>query len=72
MLYTEGILWYLFLLDCLIYNFISWTQNQHTSTTHWLSSFFPLNRFFGLIYFMLIIWLGFALYRMTLLGFYFN
>ena len=71
MIYGEGILWYLFLLDCLIYNVFVWSKGKwHDKTEHWMSSWFPLNKFFGLWYLILIFWLGFALYRMKLLGFY--
>ena len=70
--YIEGILFYLFLLDCIIYNIMSWTQNKHNKLNHWASEHFPLNRFMGLIYLILIVWVGFTLYRMKLLGFYFG
>lgn len=71
-LYTEGILWYLVVLDCLAYNIMAWTKGKwHRSENHWLSHQFPLNRFFGLAYLLLLLWVGFTLYRMQLLGFYF-
>jgi hypothetical protein len=70
--YFEGIIFYFFLLDCIIYNVMSWSTGKfHDKVSHWLSDWFPLNRFFGLFYFILILWVGFALYRMTLLGFSF-
>ncbi len=71
MLYLEGLLWYLFLLDSIIYNIMVWTENKiHRQTSHWLTEWFPLNKFFGLFYLILLFWLGFTLYRMRLLGFY--
>ncbi|PIZ50696.1 hypothetical protein COY27_06300 [Candidatus Woesearchaeota archaeon CG_4_10_14_0_2_um_filter_33_13] len=73
MLYTEGIVWYLFFLDSLVYVFMTFSKGKlHQKLTHWLSGYFPLNRFFSLFYLILVMWLGFALYRMQLLGFYFN
>ncbi len=69
MLFTEGILWYLFLVDAVAYNFLAWTS-FHKQQTHWASAHFPLNKLLGFLYLFLIIWLGFALYRMQLLGFY--
>ncbi|HLD00640.1 MAG TPA: hypothetical protein VJC39_02755 [Candidatus Nanoarchaeia archaeon] len=69
--YIEGIVWYIVFLDCLGYNFLTWTQNKlHTKTTHWISQYFIFNKFMGLIYFILVMWVGFTLYRMKLLGFY--
>ncbi len=67
-IYFEGGLWYAFLLDCILYNIMSWGENRwHKYHGHWLSDHFPLNRFFGFFYLFLIIWTGFALYRMQLL-----
>lgn len=71
MIYTEGILWYLLFLDCLIYNILAWWKRKgRKERTHWISSYFPINKFLGLGYLLLTAWLGFALYRMQLLGFY--
>jgi hypothetical protein len=71
MIYVEGILWYLFLLDCLFYNILVLTKGKwHNKLTHWISEHFPLNWLFGIYYLIIILWLGFALYRMELLGFY--
>ncbi len=68
--YVEGILWYLFLLDCIIYNVMVWTKDKwHNKFTHWVSEHFPLDKFFGIYYLFLIIWLGFALYRMQIILF---
>ncbi|MBS3123814.1 hypothetical protein J4437_04235 [Candidatus Woesearchaeota archaeon] len=73
-IYIEGLIWYLFLLDVIIYNFMSWKGScngscKSVTKSHWLSVHWPLNRFFGLFYFILVLWLGYALYRMQLLGF---
>ena len=71
MLFTEGIVWYLFLADCIVYNVMCWSKGKwHKKLTHWLSGYFPLNKYFGVFYLILVLWLGYALYRMTLLGFY--
>lgn len=68
--YTEGILWYLFFIDSIIYFFMSWTQSKKcTKEHHWLSAYFPLNRFFSLFYAFLILWTGFTLYRMQIILF---
>ncbi len=70
MIAFEGIIWYLFLLDCLTYNVMIWTKEKwHDRLTHWTSKYFPLNGFFGAYYLVIILWLGFALYRLNLLGF---
>ncbi|MBU1111641.1 MAG: hypothetical protein KJ896_02585 [Nanoarchaeota archaeon] len=66
-IYIEGILWYLFLLDCLTYGFLSWTSGKlHKKASHWLSGYFPLNKFFSVFYLFLVLWTGFALYRMQI------
>jgi len=71
--YIEGVIWYLILIDCIIYNVMAWTQGKkHNKLTHWISEYFPLNRFMGFYYCILVIWLGYTLYRMKLLGFYFG
>ena len=46
-LYTEGILWYLFLVDSLVYFGYAFFLNKKE---HWLSSYFKVNRFFSLFY----------------------
>jgi hypothetical protein len=69
--YTEGLLWYLVLIDAIIYNVMAWTQSKkHHKSTHWASEFFPLNRFMGFAYLCLVLWTGFALYRMQLIIFW--
>jgi len=50
---------------------MAWTKNRwHNKMTHWISQHFPLNALLGIYYLLLVFWLGFALYRMQLLGFY--
>ncbi len=71
MFYTEGLVWYLFFLDCLIYNVMAIGKGKwHQKETHWLSDYFPLNPFFGLFYLILVLWTGFALFRMQLIVFW--
>ena len=65
----EGIIWFLFLVDCLIYQFLIYTPKRwHKRTSHWAHKYFPLNKGIGMLYLFLVLWLGFALYRMNLLG----
>ena len=69
-IYAEGILWYLVLLDCIAYNVLCWNKNKwHNKLTHWISEHFPLNKFMGLWYLLLVLWLGFALLRMEIILF---
>ncbi len=66
-LYGEGILWYLLLIDCVIYNFLSWSQGKwHKKVDHWLTNYFPLNKGVGLFYLFFVAWTGFLLYRMQI------
>ena len=69
-IYAEGILWYLVLLDCIIYNVLCWTKGKwHNKLTHWISQHFPLNKFMGLWYLILVLWLGYTLLRMEIILF---
>ena len=69
-IYAEGILWYLVLLDCIGYNILCWTKDKwHNKLTHWISEHFPLNKFMGLWYLIIVLWLGFALLRMEIILF---
>ncbi len=71
MIFTEGIIWYLWLLDALGYNFLVWiSPSWYKQQTHWASAYIPLNKVLGTLYLFLMLWLGFTLYRMQLLGFY--
>ncbi|MEK6901815.1 MAG: hypothetical protein AABX37_05705 [Nanoarchaeota archaeon] len=64
--YMEGIVWYLVLLDAIIYNLWCWFSQRQT---HWISPHLPLNRFFGVIYGILMLWMGFALWRLQIITF---
>ena len=64
-LYAEGILWYLLLIDCLIYNVLAWKRKQ----THWASDHVPVTRLLGLFYLIATLWLGFALLRLQIILF---
>jgi len=68
--YIEGILWYLILLDSIVYNLLCWTKGKwHDKMTHWISAYFPFNKFVGLLYLIMTIWVGFALYRLQIILF---
>jgi len=67
----EGLLWYLVLLDSLVYLALSLTKEKwHHKQSHWLSDHFPLHAFIAFIYLILVLWLGFALYRLQLIVFW--
>lgn len=69
-LYGEGILWYLLVVDCLIYNIFCWTKGEwHGKTAHWLSSYIPINKVMGLLYLGLLLWIGSTLWRLDILLF---
>ncbi len=69
-IYMEGLLWYLLLIDAIYYNIMAWSLGKwHERKTHWVSGYFPLDRFFGFVYFVLILWVGFALLRMDIILF---
>ncbi len=66
--YVESILWYLFFIDCILYNILSWTKGTkiHKQISHWLSDYFPLNKLYGLLYLFMVIWTGYSLYRLQI------
>ena len=69
-LYVEGLVWYLVLLDALIYNVLAWAKGRwHEKATHWISDYFPINKFIGLWYLIMVLWVGFALLRMQIILF---
>ena len=69
--YVEGIWWYVILVDALLYTFLAWSKGRlHTQTTHWLSPYFPLEKSVSIIYLVLVLWVGFALYRLQLIIFW--
>jgi len=69
-IYMEGILWYLFLIDAIVYNILCWTKGKwHDRMTHWISDHFPFNKFVGLLYIFFVLWLGFALLRLQIILF---
>ena len=69
--YMEGIVWYLFLFDAIIYNCLCWSKGKlHQQDTHWISNHFPLHRFWGFYYLIFVLWTGYTLYRMQIIKFY--
>lgn len=71
MIYSEGMIWYLLLVDCIIYNIMTWTAGRwHTMEHHWISGYWKFDGLFGVIYAILTLWIGFALYRLMLLQFW--
>ena len=69
-IYMEGLVWYLLLIDSIYYNIMVWTRGKwHEQKTHWVSNYFLLDRFFGFVYFVLVLWVGFALLRMDIILF---
>ncbi|HLC70732.1 MAG TPA: hypothetical protein VJI32_01930 [Candidatus Nanoarchaeia archaeon] len=69
MVFIESILWYVLFFDAVVYNIMAWTS-FHTQQTHWATDYVPLHRVVGFLYAVIMVWLGFALYRLELLGFH--
>jgi hypothetical protein len=69
-IYAEAIFWYLILVDALIYNVLVYSKGKwHKKTAHWVSPWFPFNKFVGLLYLVLVLWVGFALLRLQIILF---
>jgi hypothetical protein len=65
---VEGVIWYLLLLDSLGANFTSlflkkWWKNRK------FHKILPMNRLWTLLYLVLVLWVGSALFRLGMLGF---
>ena len=70
MVAVEGIVWFLFLIDSITYNILVHTPKKwHKRTSHWAHKHFPLHPLIGVGYLLLVLWVGFALYRLNLLWF---
>lgn len=64
----EAIIWYLVLLDSLFanlgsYKFPKWYKKNYKG----LSKYLPLTKAWTAIYLILVLWIGYALYRLDIL-----
>jgi len=65
----EGVIWYLFLLDSLGANIVSWFfSNWAKKKYKWLWKHLPVTRGWSAIYLILVLWIGFGLYRLGILA----
>jgi hypothetical protein len=65
----ESVLWYLFLLDSVIYNVIVWLgfkdfKKQYKRNFRIFSRQFPLTKGYAILYLFLVLWVGSALLRL--------
>jgi len=68
MLTIEGIIWYIILLDSLVCNFIAWLDERwYIKNFKTFSRLFPITKAFAAYYFVLVLWIGLALYRLDVL-----
>ena len=63
----EGIIWYLFALDCLTYIILTITASMHKKETHHFFKGIPLHWTMAILYVVLVAWLGTALFRLGLI-----
>jgi hypothetical protein len=63
----EKIIWYLLVLDCVIYAQLTFTASYHKKKTHHFWKGIPLHWTVVLLYAILVAWLGSALYRLGIL-----
>ena len=64
----EAIIWCLVLLDSLFCNGIAWFDGKwYTKKFPGMSKLFPVTKAFAIYYLVLVLWIGFALYRMRVL-----
>ncbi len=63
----EGMVYFLLLLDVIIYTGMTITKNWHKKKTHIFWKNIPLDPFLNIYFLVLAGWLGFALYRLGFL-----
>ena len=64
----EAIIWYLMLIDSLVCNVIAWFDGKwYTKKFPGMSKLFPITKAFAVYYFILVLWIGSALYRMQVI-----
>ena len=61
----EEILWYLVFIDSILVNLIVWLfPNWYEKKFKNMSKYFPANKGWGLLYLVLVLWIGYALLRL--------
>lgn len=63
----EKIIWYLLILDCLVYTIMTMSANYHSKEAHHFWKGIPLHWVVVLIYAGMLAWVGSALYRLGIL-----
>jgi hypothetical protein len=63
----EKIIWYLVVLDCLVYLGLTLSASYHSKKSHHFWKGIPLHWTLAFGYVFLVAWLGYALYRMGVL-----
>jgi len=65
----EAIIYYIFLLDSIVDNLVIWffPNLNKWYKKKWFSKYFPATKGWGLWYLILIIWVGYSLYRLGIL-----
>ena len=68
MVNVEAIIYYIFLADSLMVNFVAYLKpNWYKKTYRNFSKIFPLTKGWCAGYLLLILWLGYGLYRLGIL-----
>lgn len=63
----EKIIWYLLVLDCLIYATLTATAMWHSKKSHHFWKGIPLHLGMAVYYAILVAWIGYALVRLSVL-----
>jgi hypothetical protein len=63
----EAIVWYLLVLDCLVYTGMTLSARWHSKKEHHFWKGFPLHWVVVLLYAGLLAWVGSALFRLNIL-----
>jgi hypothetical protein len=65
----EGVIWYLILIDVLFANYIAWFASKwYKKNFKKLSRNLPLTKGWSAYYLILVLWVGYGLYRLSMLS----
>ena len=65
---VEGVIWYVVLCDSLFCNFVAWfKQKWYKKVYKRTSKYFPLTKAWAISYLLLVLWVGYALYRLGII-----
>jgi hypothetical protein len=66
----EAIIWFLFVVDSLVCNYIAWFKKKgYKAKFKTMSKYLPITKLWAFFYFGFLAWIGYSLYRLGILPF---